>query len=167
MNGPIEAFIAFLNCEANQAEARAKALRTTAAAIEANLATYERARKRSKPTKTQSTSRTQQGYRLYVQENYDAIKQQFHLHGQEDSNKAILATTAQRWNEEVNDEEKQQWQIRADKLKSIGLEMADTSDTILEAGMLETNQLRETEDRAAERKNPACKPPPDESANMG
>jgi hypothetical protein len=36
MNGAAQAFIAFLRCEAIQAEERAKSLRATAAAIEAN-----------------------------------------------------------------------------------------------------------------------------------
>jgi hypothetical protein len=36
LNGAAQAFIAFLRCEATQAEERAKSLRATAAAIEAN-----------------------------------------------------------------------------------------------------------------------------------
>jgi hypothetical protein len=36
MNGAAQAFIAFLRCEATQADERAKSLRATAAAIEAN-----------------------------------------------------------------------------------------------------------------------------------
>ena len=35
-NVAVQAFIAFLRCEAQQAEERAKSLRTTAATIEAN-----------------------------------------------------------------------------------------------------------------------------------
>ena len=36
MSGAAQAFIAFLRCEATQSEERAKSLRATAAAIEAN-----------------------------------------------------------------------------------------------------------------------------------
>lgn len=51
MSGTAQAFIAFLRCEATQAEERAKSLRATAAAIEANNLKRKRRRDDGSATK--------------------------------------------------------------------------------------------------------------------
>ena len=51
MSGTAQAFIAFLRCEATQAEERAKSLRATAAAIEANNLKRKRRREDGSATK--------------------------------------------------------------------------------------------------------------------
>ena len=51
MSGTAQAFIAFLHCEATQAEERAKSLRATAAAIEANNLKRKRRRDDGSATK--------------------------------------------------------------------------------------------------------------------
>ena len=59
------------------------------------------------------------------------------MEGHEDSNKATLAITAQRWTEAMDDPERQAWEVKADQLKQEGVDI-DAIDSFSESGMLET-----------------------------
>lgn len=99
--------IAFLQCEANLADERAKALRATASLIEAK----ERKKRRlaGGSQKKQHTAFT-----LFVQENFEQIKNSAESASLE--SKDIIAVVARQW-AEMSFEEKQAWKERAASIK--------------------------------------------------
>lgn len=117
MNGA-QAFIAFLRCEANQAEERARSLRATATTIEANSSEVGRSpggglkKKRKRETKTK---RAPTAYTLFVHENYEMIKK---TQGDENMpSRDIISLVAQQW-AQTSETEKQMWQFRAEQMKN-------------------------------------------------
>ncbi|KAI2496421.1 hypothetical protein MHU86_18100 [Fragilaria crotonensis] len=70
------AFIAFLRCEATQAEERANALRTVAANIESHASAEDGTRKASKRKQRDPNrpKRQHTAYTMYVTANYECIK---------------------------------------------------------------------------------------------
>eukprot|EP00429_Kryptoperidinium_foliaceum_P009735 CAMPEP_0176004470 /NCGR_PEP_ID=MMETSP0120_2-20121206/1710_1 /TAXON_ID=160619 /ORGANISM="Kryptoperidinium foliaceum, Strain CCMP 1326" /LENGTH=165 /DNA_ID=CAMNT_0017337153 /DNA_START=86 /DNA_END=583 /DNA_ORIENTATION=+ len=104
-NPAAQAFIAVLRCEAHQAEERAKALRTTAAAIEANNS-EEKKRKRSTPEKAKVPPDAKT---LFVNENLPQMKKNH----PDLSHREIVSIIEQQW-EGLAEAEKQTWKNLAE-----------------------------------------------------
>mmetsp|Transcript_21078 Transcript_21078/g.31243 ORF Transcript_21078/g.31243 Transcript_21078/m.31243 type:complete len:163 (+) Transcript_21078:150-638(+) len=104
------AFIAFLRCEATQAEERAKALRNVAANIENHTTSdVEASRSKSKRKNTQSRPKRQHtAYTMFVMESFEAIKK----NNPEMPPKDIISMVARQW-AQLSDEEKELWKQRA------------------------------------------------------
>ncbi|CAB9499623.1 expressed unknown protein [Seminavis robusta] len=104
-----QAFIAFLRCEAKQAEERAKSLRATALIIEANSQEGRGKKKRKREKRRAPTA-----YTLFVHENYDNIRKS---HGDDDMpSREIMALVGQQW-AATSTAERQMWQFRAEQMK--------------------------------------------------
>mmetsp|Transcript_20913 Transcript_20913/g.29061 ORF Transcript_20913/g.29061 Transcript_20913/m.29061 type:complete len:179 (+) Transcript_20913:84-620(+) len=122
-----QAFIAFLRCEANQAEERGKALRATAAAIEAN-AGNEVKKKRKRDANRPKRQHT--AYTMFVQENYESIKRN---NDPNIGSKDIISIVARQW-ADTTEEEKQMWKARAIMSSKDGVSStAATEETIAAA----------------------------------
>mmetsp|Transcript_21458 Transcript_21458/g.25893 ORF Transcript_21458/g.25893 Transcript_21458/m.25893 type:complete len:178 (-) Transcript_21458:65-598(-) len=121
-----QAFIAFLRCEANQAEERGKALRATAAAIEANAGNeVKKKRKRdSNRPKRQHTA-----YTMFVQENYESIKRN---NDPNIGSKDIISMVARQW-ADTPEEEKQMWKARAVMSSKDGVSSTAATDETIAA----------------------------------
>jgi hypothetical protein len=188
MANAAQAFIAFLRVEASSSEDRARSLRATAAAIEANahegkssrgrecyfvapklssclipiiilrlhqscVARGRRKRKRETKPKKAHTA-----YTLYVSENYESIKK---THGADMPSKDIISIIARQWSQ-IDDQEKQAWQFRAEQLKEAQAHetnvIAGQGEAIAEAGL--------PSDDWDSSKQPARKEPPKELTSV-
>lgn len=113
--------------------------------------------------------RAQTGYTLYVQENYESIKRANAAavpgDGMPQQSREILSTLARHWGQ-VDDEEKREWQDKADQLKQEaaangnrnGISGMERSESTEEIG-----QPKLAEDWGS-KKRAARKPPPDANA---
>ncbi len=132
----VQAFIAFLRCEAQQAEERAKSLRATAAAIEANTlegrcdhrtTVFHESRKadlffyfsftagikkrKRDPSITNSKSiKTHSAYTMFVHENFELIRKDH----ADLATREIISMLARQWGS-TSEEEKQIWKYRAEQ----------------------------------------------------
>eukprot|EP00980_Cylindrotheca_fusiformis_P008725 scaffold1868_cov193-Cylindrotheca_fusiformis.AAC.10 len=138
-----QAFIAFLNCEAQNNEQRAKNLRATALAIEGKIPDRPQKRKRDDDIKA---NKNPSGYSLFVEENIEQFKKS---HPDRPAAE-ITSIMSKQWTA-TSEEEKRVWNFRAkQQMQSEKVSLQDTVD-----------QDDETNDPAnAERKRPALKKPP-------
>lgn len=111
-NVAAQAFIAFLRCEAQQAEERAKSLRATAATIEANNLGGAR-KKHKRDASTEGKSKAHSAYTLFVHENYEIIKKEH----TDLPSREIISILAQQWGS-TSEEEKQVWKYRAEQVRN-------------------------------------------------
>mmetsp|Transcript_40148 Transcript_40148/g.60260 ORF Transcript_40148/g.60260 Transcript_40148/m.60260 type:complete len:143 (-) Transcript_40148:370-798(-) len=99
------AFIAYLRCEANLADERARSLRATAAAIEAHALQEDADHKKQKRKREPKRPKRQQtAYTMFIQENYELVKKS----NPTMSSKDITSIVAKQW-ANVSEEDKQVW----------------------------------------------------------
>lgn len=111
------------------------------------------ARGRKKRKRETKAKKAHTAYTLYVHENYEAIKKS---HGADMPSKDVISIIARQWSQ-IDDQEKQAWQFRADQLKE-----AQSYETNAIAGHEETiTGLPEPPSEDWDnRKRPARKAPP-------
>eukprot|EP00934_Nitzschia_sp_Nitz4_P006838 Nitzschia sp. Nitz4//scaffold58_size112336//33270//33792//NITZ4_004024-RA/size112336-augustus-gene-0.3-mRNA-1//1//CDS//3329554962//6828//frame0 len=138
MTHAVQAFIAFLRCEAKLAEERAKSLRTTAAAIEANNNNITgRSKKRPRESSPVEPRKNHTAYSFFVNENLELLRKE----QPELSSRELVAILARQW-DVTSEEEKLVWKYRADQARPT--EPLPHDDLLREELPLETHALEES-----------------------